>query len=480
MSFGWNIPDCTFFDEADVKKIIAAGIQILKESVWTIDGTDEFMQALRTFECDIQGMQVRFPRSVIDRTLERIQRAKPSVVPLQNRRASTDVNCSTSGQAIYASDVETGALRIATTKDLADLSRVINAYPGLGRSHPTFLPQDAPLMTRDLHAFVTIMLHSDKPYRVSAFSPQILKYFIEAQTIYYRSREKALDQLLLPCKVWVNTPFMISRESIAAAMEIRALTGKPLVYNPMPVVGIATPVTPFGALALITAEVLGVNAISLALDDRLAGWCAAPLIFDMKNAIDALWGPEVLTICTAQTHLAASLFGGQASVRLITYTSAKHPGAQSMAERAFGLGMGFMAGIRDFGALATLANADVGSIVQLVMDMEIIGALRKMAEGFEIKPEETDVEFIVQTANRGARFLDTEHTAAHYRQHQWFPELMDRRVPGAWIKDPSDMVDMARQKALKLIATAPNRCPLEPDQKKELQRLLETADRELA
>jgi len=57
----------------------------------------------------------------------------------------------------------------------------------------------------------------------------------------------------------------------------------------MPVCSVSTPVTYDGALALITAEVLGVNAISLAIDGVLAGWCTGPLGFDMKNAAHTTW-----------------------------------------------------------------------------------------------------------------------------------------------------------------------------------------------
>ncbi|MBN1352887.1 trimethylamine methyltransferase family protein [candidate division KSB1 bacterium] len=481
-SFGWLIPRCSTFDENDIEKIIQTALRILEKSEWTIDGTAQFMAYLDGFGCSINEKKVRFPQPVIDKTLARINAFKasqPPDSPLNEIRASTELLYSTSGQAIYTCDVETGALRAATTDDLADISRVINSYERLGRTHPTFIPQDAPLMTRELHAFITIMLNSDQPYRVSAFSPQIVPFFLEALAIYYGTREKAIEHLLLPCKVWVNTPFMLAAESIEAAMIVREWTGKPLTYNPMPVVGFATPVTPSGALALITAEVIGVNAISLAVDDCLCGWCASPLHFDMKSAIDVQWGPEVLIIGTAQTHIASHLFGTKPSVRLMASTRANVPGVQSMTERAFAVGMGLMAGIRNFGSLSTLANSDVGSIVQLVMDMELIEAAKYIVRGFDVVPEEMDADFIVETANKGARFMETDHTAAHYRKYQWFPELLDRQVPGAWKENPTDMLEKARQVALKKIRTAQNKCPLEPYQKKELMRLLNAADKEL-
>lgn len=136
-----------------------------------------------------------------------------------------------------------------------------------------------------------------------------------------------------------------------AGIKLRNLTGKPLNYTSMPVCGIATRVTYDGALALITAEVLGINAISLAIDSGPAGWPVAPLSFDMKNAVHNQWGPETLIISTAGLQIASYLFGYSpegAAVGDLLYTSAKEPGTQSMTEKAFGMGLAFMCGMRSF------------------------------------------------------------------------------------------------------------------------------------
>ncbi len=477
MSFQWIVPFCSQFDIDDIEQIVNAGIRILRSVPWTIDGTDEFMDYLRNFGCRVDGKKIRITDKVVDKTLERIpMKGASSYEPCPAPRA---VSYSTSGQALWCCDPRTDELRAATKKDLADLCRVINSFDGLERSHPTFIPQDAPVRTRELHALITIILNSDRPYRVSAYSPEIVKYFVEALTVYYGTREQAINNLLLPCKIWVNTPFMISRECIEAAMELRRLTGAPLVYGSMPVAGIATPVTAAGALALITAEVLGINAISLATDDRLCGWVAGPLSFDMKTGVHNQWGPETILIGTACRHIASYLFGGVPDLFATTSTAAKVPGAQSMTERSFGVGMAFLAGIRSFGGLTTLAFSDVGSAVQLMLDMELMYAVEKLAAGFDVDEEQLAEDVIKEIAPQGAQFLDCEHTFAHFRDAQWFPELFDRRVTGAYALEPRTMLDRARQKALHLIDTAPNLCPLNDAQQKELERILVAADAEL-
>ena len=94
--------------------------------------------------------------------------------------------------------------------------------------------------------------------------------------------------------------------------------------------------------------------------------------------------------------------------------------------------------------------------------------------------EETLAEStIIEVVPQGARFLETDHTLRHFRAVSWFPEIMDRRVPLAWQESPAGMLERARAKAIDLEERAPNLCPLHGVQKREIERILAAADREL-
>ena len=173
------------------------------------------------------------------------------------------------------------------------------------------------------------------------------------------------------------------------------------------------------------------------------------------------------------------MFGGRPTFGVLATTAAKIPGTQSMMEKAFGMGMAFMAGARDFGGLGILVFADIGSMVELMLDIELVSALRRLARGFKVDPERIAESVICEVAPRGAYFLEHEHTARHFREEQWLPELLDRRITTAWANDPRTMLDNARAKVLKLIQEAPNPCPLSSSQRRTLQEILDTADREL-
>jgi trimethylamine--corrinoid protein Co-methyltransferase len=177
-------------------------------------------------------------------------------------------------------------------------------------------------------------------------------------------------------------------------------------------------------------------------------------------------------------QVAGALFGGTPTPSLGPVTAAKQPGVQSVMEKAIETTMGILAGVRHFGSLATLAFADVGSVVQLMLDVEMMQYFERLLQGLNTDPERLAEEVIAEVAPRGAYFLEHPHTLRYYRDELWFPELMDRRVPAAWMRDPRTMLDHARDKALRLLATAPNRCPLTADQRRELEQIAAAAERE--
>ena len=143
------------------------------------------------------------------------------------------------------------------------------------------------------------------------------------------------------------------------------------------------------------------------------------------------------------------------------------------------IGFNYALGIRHFGALGTLAHSDVFSTVQLMLCLEMVGLFRKASVGFEVNAETLAEELIAKVAPTGARFLDTDHTAQHFREVSWWPEFLDRRVPMAWVESPANIIEAARAKALELEETAPNCCPLDDGQKAEIGRILKAADDKL-
>jgi len=452
----------------EMKKVYEAALRIWESVPLRAQGTDEFNQLLSDFGCEIQGELVRFPSQVREKVLTRIgeeRRAAGDGRPAEVDASKLSYNAS--GQGLYISDVETGEVRPATTKDLADFSRLCDMFPRLGRTHPTFIPQDVPVGSCDAHALATIMLNSSRPWRVSVYTAEMLPYFIRLQAVCDGSVEKVKENPLFAAKCWMNTPFMITRENIQIGMDAREQLGKPFEITSMPVAGTSSPVTLAGGLVQTVAETLVCNAITLALDDQLLGWTAAPLVTDMRTGCHSQSGPDVILYGLASAQMGAYLFGGEYTPIVSPTTMAKAPGAQSMMDKASSAMWSVCNGVRTFASLAVLACADVGSPVQLMLDIELMQSLEQLVKGITVDDEHLAEDVIREVAPTGARYLEHMHTAKFCRKELWTM---------AWIKNPETMLEKAVAKVKKLIAEAPNRCPLTESQRSEIHRILAEAD----
>jgi trimethylamine--corrinoid protein Co-methyltransferase len=136
-----------------------------------------------------------------------------------------------------------------------------------------------------------------------------------------------------------------------------------------------------------------------------------------------------------------------------------------------------MSGARTWGALALTGTTDVGSILQLLIDLEMVAYVERLLRGVDVDDERIGVEEIVQTAPRGAYFLGTGQTVEFFRDELWMPELMDRRAPMSWAQAPSDMVERAREKMKHVVASAENRSPLTSSQRQQIDEIVAEADR---
>jgi len=481
MRFRMNL-QIEFLSTRELETVLAASLRILKGTPFRIQGTPEFMDYLAAFGCRIEGERVWFTGDVIDKTLARIRRRKQEWLDSGGEASlaspGAEVSVYTHGQALLACDLETNALRPATTQDLATWCRVVDAFGDVSRAHPTFIPTDLPTDSSDFLTYATIILNSRAPHVVSLYNARMLPYFIEASEVVYGSLDAVKEKAPFVTKMWVNSPFMITRENVEIAMAARRLLGRPIHPAIMAVAGASTPVTVAGALAQNTAELLGVNAVCLAVDDRLRGCSIAfPVVLDMATGGSRETGPDFVLHRYALEQMGAHLFGGRPCLPAMN-AGAQVVSPQALFEKATSAALVIANGGRSLAA-GCLGSSDVGSLVQLVLDYEIAGFWRHLLRDVHVDDAHIAEALIAEVIPAGARHMETEHTARFFREAQWLPNLFDFRTAPAWKEGPSDPIERARARAREMARTAENQCPLSAGQRAEIRRLM-TAAREEA
>ncbi|MDX1359652.1 MAG: trimethylamine methyltransferase family protein, partial [Clostridia bacterium] len=325
----------------------------------------------------------------------------------------------------------------------------------------------------------TIAKNSERPWRVSPFSAEAVPFMSRILETVFRDSEKAAEVGSEICyhKLWINSPFSICRETIDGTMVSRELLGHKVRITIMPVSGASSPVTPAGALVQQVAEVIGANAISLAMDDYICGYVSSTNTFDFTANIHCQPGPESNIHRMLGRDMGYYMFGTPAKTGIPPTTTAATVGVQSVIEKSIDLTTAVMCGDRFFGAGGVLSQSDTASPVQMVLDMEIRDYVQHMLNDIDISDEAMGLDAIRETAPLGAGYLSTEHTYDYYKKSVWFPELIDRRTAGSYMRDPHTMIDSAREKAIDLINNSPNKCPLSKSQVTDIDAITKEADR---
>lgn len=466
------------FDDTELERIHDAAVRVFRSVTATIDGPEEFMGAVADFGCDVTGAKVRFPTRVVDEVLSRV-RARKVVNDREAKPPPDKMTYAASGQGLLWHDPRSDELRPATRADQAAFSRLCDSLR-LARAHPTIICTDVAPGVRDIWTFGTALLNSRRPCLVSVYSKAAVEYFYRILEVAL-GREQALAEgrRCVAAKVWVNSPFMISRDTIEYALAYRETFGLPVKFTSMPVMGAATPATVAGCMVQSLAESFMANALSLAVEGSLAGHIANPLAFDMRYGVHVESGPDAFLVRLGNADVAEYVFGGKTYAPVVPSTMAKKPGAQAMFEKTMGTLWGVMCGGRSCGCLGRLAAGDIGSSVQLLMDLEMMQAVDFLLREAPVDEDHLAEDVILRTVPRGARYVEDEHTSTFFRQEFWLHDFLDRRLPNAWLKDPDTMVEKARREAIRLLDEVPNRCPLSEAQRAEIEAIMEQATREL-
>lgn len=125
---------------------------------------------------------------------------------------------------------------------------------------------------------------------------------------------------------------------------------------------------------------------------------------------------------------------------------------------------------------AVLSSATTYSIEQLVADDEVAGALLRIRKGFEVDDESLALN-LVDKIGPGGGFIGTRHTLEHTKKDIWRPALSDRNIYDNWVKlGAKDMRAKAKERAAGILEEH-DVLPLEREQKKDIERILQDAEK---
>ncbi|OGS59936.1 MAG: hypothetical protein A3K59_08185 [Euryarchaeota archaeon RBG_19FT_COMBO_69_17] len=404
----------------------------------------------------------------------------PVRVALAARNPSLDadldfhhVHICNDGCGPLAVDFETGERRLSTSGDLARSARVSNALRNLHVFWPMVTSQDVPAPIRTFVDLKVSFENTDKHVQFATAVTASDARRLVAMAAAVAGDERALRRRPIVSSVHTSiAPLQHDAGNMDAAF-VFGEAGVPVAIFTMPSPGASGPVTLAGSLTVAAMEFLsGLVMCRLINPGCPVIWGAGIAPLDMKTTTRAGGSPEHGMAGAAVTQLAhafgvPSLCGGFDCTAVV-------PGSQAAMEK-FASGASLVLGGADLiVGTGLLEDARTLWLEQLFIDDEIVGMLKRIADGIVVDEERIALD-LIEKVGIGGTFLGQRHTMKHLRTEQFLPALVDRRSFDLWAADGRrSMEDRARDRVREALARPPP-MPLDPDVAARLDALIEEA-----
>jgi trimethylamine---corrinoid protein Co-methyltransferase len=389
-------------------------------------------------------------------------------------RGSRNYN-SIAGEALWADDACTQR-RYASLEDVATATRLGDALPGINLVGAMADPQDIPVAWRCVEVAAAQVRNTTKPIHFWFHDRASALYVME---ILAAVRDNELDAARYPMAypfLEPISPLKFPFDGVDLLFET-AQQSLPVPIGPMAQVGATAPGTLAGTVAQENAEILAGVCITQLIRPGLAVcYGGIPHAFDMRTTQLIFAGPEQALMAMAMTQLGKH-YGLPVYIN-VGLTDSKIPDAQAGMEAGMTLLSGALAGADIFGHLGICGVDQAASLSMLMLQHEIVQYVERFMGGFEIDDEHLGLDVIRQVAHSGT-FLDTEHTARHFRQELWYPDLLDRRFFESWVEDGASTMHQRCTAAKNRLLTEHEPEPLDAAVQREIERVLDAARRHL-
>ncbi len=435
----WEHPNILSADQLDAIHQAALG---LAEEVGLLVAHDGLLRRLAGQEgVRIVGQRVHFRSDRIEAAL-RAMRWPP--IPYPDRYS---IICG--AYVIATQDLETGAVRPTTQRDLVELTILAEQLGMVGS--PAVRPLDLPEPLQEIAMYKTTWEYSaQRPEPLFDTTP--MSTVEAAETIYEMAQAIGKP---FSVGMYLISPFTCPPEGmnvIHAFLERNV----PMWIGTMPVAGLTAPVFLFGAHVQALAELMAGTALLYTLTDNRVPIFWTPIDsvrahpFDMRHAIFVYGSPEdqIGTLLQAQINRRY----GCPLVAKSLLTTAREPDEQAAAEKCSHTLLAALLGFRIFTNAGFLSDDDYLSPVQVIIDHEIVQYVRHVVEGIACDEQTMALEAIREVVASGGNFIEHVSTLRGFRQAAWDPPLfahIGRKAQGAQAAPP--LLERARNKARQLI-----------------------------
>ena len=459
-----------FLSNEDVQAMHEATLKILYEVgvIWTHKPS---LDILLDAGCTMNGNRVCFPPDLVIACI-----AKANKRPVIRGR-NGQVNELGNGKLYFHNlggardvfDARTGTHHTATTEDSVNAIRLLDALPNCNTVTPFFTPPDVSNELMALHMYRHTLSNTTKPVQGPGiqFGHEV-KYAVEMATVVGTPAQE-LTLSLSPV-----SPLTMHDIAAEAIVEM-AKAGIVHANLPCPTGGATSPMTITGSIVQQSAESLAPLVLAQIINPG-CGFVYCGRLGMLEPRTGLIWSGVELGLSSAATVQLGHYYGFSVNVYGFS-TNAHTLDAQNAFERGLNATIPGLAGADELSGIGEMEAGVMGSFAQMVLDNELAGSVLRLRTGLSADAEHLAVEIIGNVMNGTRNFLGQKHTMKYLRGGELaLTKLAERNSWDTWEEklERKGMADHALDEAEKILRehVVP---PLEPQQEKELDRILVAA-----
>jgi len=442
------------------------------------DMLERFEEAGATVDRNEQ--RVRIPKELVARSVESAGKQFTLYGRDMERTArfgqgSRNYN-SIAGEASWVDEIGTER-RFTTMADAATAARFCDALSHINITGAMADPHETPAEYRCVEVCATLLRNTTKPVTFWYHDRSSAKFINEILIALRGDEARAAEHPLCYPFLEPISPLRFPFNGIDLLYETSRLN-LPVPIGPMAQMGLSAPCSIGGTMAVENAEILAGVCITQMIRPGMpvcyGGICHA---FDMRSTQMIFSGPEQAIFGVAMTQMGKH-YGLPVYIN-VGLTDSKRPDAQAGLEAGVTLALGAAAGADIFGHMGICGVDQATSLDILALQNEIIGYVESTMRGLDLSDEALGLD-VIDEVGPGGNFIDTAHTAEHFRQELWLPRLLDREYYRAWLDAGATSAEDRCLAETKRILAEHEVEPVAADLDRALTEIVESARRHLA
>jgi len=463
-------------NEDQIERIHEASLAIL-ERTGVVIPHDEMLSRFADSgaHVDHAAKRVRVPPDLVMRLVEKAGKEFTVYGRDLSRKAEFGVGKrnynSIAGEAHWLDEVG-GERRFATLEDVKTASRFADALNGINLVGAMSDPHEIAAEHRCVAVMAAMLRNTTKPIHFWFHDRPSARFIVEMMIALRGSEQKAREFPVCYPFLEPISPLRFAFNGVDLLFETARLN-LPVPIGPMAQMGLSAPMSVAGTMAQENAEILAGICITQLVREGMpvcyGGICHA---FDMATTQLIFSGPEQAIFGVAMTQM-GKRYGLPVYIN-VGLTDSKRPDAQAGLEAGITLALGVAAGADIFGHMGISGVDQASSLDMLVLQNEVISYVESTMREIDFSDEALGLD-VIESVGPGGTFIDSVHTAEHFRRELWFPGLLDRRFYQAWLEDgASDMESRCRARKEEILRThVPE--PISPELDRALDEIMEAA-----